>query len=260
MMLTKRLKLRTFSLFSPFQNIRRLSSISNRPFQIAIDGPAASGKSTTAKLVAEELKFTYLNTGNLYRTVTLKALEEDLWSKKNKYFDQELTELASKLDIRLDGNHVWLEGRDVSKEIRNVDVTSRVSEVAKVAGVRECLSKIQRELACRPLEKDFQALKGIVMEGRDIGSSVLPAADIKVFLDANVKSRALRRFKELKGEATLEEIETAIRLRDESDYRRAISPLVKPKDATIVDTSNLTIPEQVAIIVTLAKKRISNSD
>lgn len=178
-----------------------------------------------------------------------------MWAKQREDFDGALTLLASQLDIRLDGNQVWLEGRDVSEAIRTVDVTARVSEVAKVAGVRSCLSKMQREIACRPM----QSRQGVVMEGRDIGSSVLPTADVKVFLDADVESRALRRFKESRGEATLAEIRSAIQARDESDYRRPISPLVRAEDATVVDTSNLSIPQQVAVIVGLARKKMSHA-
>ncbi|KAI0243856.1 hypothetical protein L0F63_006676 [Massospora cicadina] len=238
-----------FSLAIPRSASRKISTLHTRPFQIAIDGPAASGKSTTAKLVAEELQFTYLNTGNLYRTVTLKALEVGALGE-TKPLEEPLTKLTEDLKICLEGNHVWLDGRDVTQEIRTPQITARVSEIAKVPGVRMNLLKIQRKIACE-LALEAKQPQGVVMEGRDIGSYVLP--------DADVNSRALRRFKELRGSATLEEIRLAIQARDESDYTRAISPLVKAKDAITIDTSDLTISEQVAAIVDLARKRIATA-
>ncbi|MFS0560257.1 (d)CMP kinase [Terribacillus sp. 179-K 1B1 HS] len=202
---------------------------------IAIDGPAAAGKSTVSKLVAKKLQFVYVDTGAMYRALTLTALEAgaDLES------EEALLTLLQGIDIVLmqhdDGQKVLVNSNDVTEAIRTNEVTNNVSVVAKHPLVREEMVRRQQKLA---------ADNGIVMDGRDIGTRVLPDADVKIFMIASVEERAERRYKEniAKGfEADLAQLKEEIRLRDKLDSEREASPLVKAEDAVEIDTTALSI-------------------
>lgn len=218
---------------------------------IAIDGPAGSGKSTTAKLVATKLNYTYIDTGAMYRAVTLFALRNDLMGKTN-----EIIEMANDLDIVLrfvDGEtKITVNGQDVSKEIRSFEVNSNVSEISTIEGVRKILVKKQQQMG-----KDG----GVVMEGRDITTVVYPNAEVKIFLTAGIDERAVRRAKEFleKGtEVPIEKVKENLKNRDFIDSNREASPLTKTHDSIEIDTSNTTIDEQVELILEEVKKVLSN--
>jgi cytidylate kinase len=215
---------------------------------VAIDGPAASGKSTTAKMAAEEVGYLYLDTGAMYRAVTLKAL------RLRAPVDDEisLARLAGEavIDFVAEGGavRVFLDGEDVTDAIRSPDVDAHVSLVSSFAGVRRELVAEQRRMA-----RDG----GIVCEGRDIGTVVLPDADLKFFIEATLDERARRRQKDLieKGTpVTLEQVEEHLDSRDRFDSEREESPLTRAPDAVLIDTTALTIPEQVALVVDRIRK------
>ena len=215
---------------------------------VAIDGPAGSGKSTTARLVARRLGYAYLDTGAMYRAMTLKALREGI----DVDDPERLARMARETDIAVrtdpSGTRVVLDGEDITDELRGSDVTRHASAVSAAAGVRERMVELQRQLGSRG---------GIVAEGRDIGSVVFPHAEVKVYLDAGLECRARRRKLELgeKGESIgLKQVEADIRARDEYDSSREHSPLVVPAGAIVVDTTDLTIDEQVERVVAEARK------
>ena len=215
---------------------------------IAIDGPAASGKSTTAKLVARALGYLHIDTGAMYRSVTLKVLRTGIDPKDRSAVVKAAQ--TSSIEIRpgSDGNVVLLDGEDVTTAIRHPDVTRSVSAVSSYQGVRDVMVEAQRRLASQG---------GAVLEGRDIGTVVLPGADLKVFMVADVHARAQRRLRDLadagiaaEEEALVDEIQE----RDRKDSTRTASPLRKADDAVEVDTSNLTIGQQVSVIVEKARE------
>lgn len=213
---------------------------------IAIDGPAAAGKSTVAKKVAKELNYIYIDTGAMYRAITLKAIEHKL----DLNDEQALYQLLVETDINLlhsEGTQiVTLDGRDVTEKIRNDQVTENVSVVSKHRLLREKMVADQRSLAEEA---------NVVMDGRDIGSHVIPDAEVKVFLVASVDERARRRHKEnqKKGsQVSLEQLKEEIEKRDRFDMEREISPLVKAEDAIELDTTSLSIDqvvEQILLII-----------
>jgi cytidylate kinase len=215
---------------------------------IAIDGPAGSGKSTTARLVAKKLGFVYLDTGAMYRAITFKALENGVdVNDKN-----ELEELAKNsvitFDIKDGINRIWLDGKDVTEKIREPQVDKNVSYVSMHKKVRKVLVEKQKKMG---KETD------LVAEGRDTTTVVFPHA-FKVYLDANLEERAKRRFLELKEKGiktTLEEQMAEISRRDKLDSEREASPLLQDKDAVVVDTSHLTIEQQVDRVIQLFKER-----
>lgn len=217
-------------------------------FVIAIDGPAGSGKSTTASLLAERLGLTYLDTGAMYRAVTHKALT----MKIDPEDGETVSRIAETLDLELKKVHgkpvLCLDGRSIEREIREPDVSRFVSPVSRHRGVRNAMVKIQRRTATKG---------GIVAEGRDTGSVVFPFAHVKVFLVAGIEARAARRVKQLKGmgiEQPVDEIRENIIKRDTIDSNREHSPLIRPPGSIVVDTSNITIGEQVAIVEAHARK------
>ncbi len=214
---------------------------------IAIDGPAASGKSTTARLVAGRLGYLHIDTGAMYRAITLKALQRKLDINNRGLIE----ELARGCEIHLenvDGAlRVFLDAADVTAAIRSREVTANVSTVSSYPGVREVMVRSQRKLAGQG---------GVVLEGRDIGTVVLPEADLKVFMVANVQERARRRRKDLMAtgiQANEEDLVSEIEARDRKDSTRATSPLRKADDAVELDTSDLTIDQQVEFIVDRAR-------
>ena len=199
---------------------------------IAIDGPAGSGKSTIAKLIAEDLGLVYLDTGAMYRLVTLKALNEGILGDFEK-----IKKMLNNLNIDIKENGFYLDNVDVSDEIRKPIVSENVSDIAAIREVREKMVDLQRK---------FSESKNVILDGRDIGTVVFPSADVKIFLVADAKERANRRYKELvkKGEnIKIEEIYENILKRDEIDSTRKESPLKKAKDAIEVDTTSKNIEE-----------------
>ena len=209
---------------------------------IAIDGPSASGKSTTEKGVAKKLGITHLDTGAMYRTVTWGLKKEAIHPSD----DKKVRDFLKDLEIYFDAsNHIWLNGEDVSIEIRTGDISSRVSAVSAIPEVREKMVKIQRQIAGK---------KDCVLEGRDIGTVVFPDAEYKFFLVAETEIRAKRRLLDLERigkSSTLAELIDDIERRDAIDSSRNHSPLLKAEDAIHIDTSHLTINEQINKIVNL---------
>ncbi len=221
---------------------------------IAIDGPAASGKSTTAKLVAQKLGYLHIDTGAMYRALTLKVIENNL----DLSDEVKIVALAQASNIRLEGGNsttrVLLDGVNITDKIRTPDVNKAVSTVSSYRGVRDMMVREQQRIS---------AEGGVVLEGRDIGTVVLPFADLKIFMVASVEERVRRRKKDLalSGiDADETELVKDIEARDRKDSTRDISPLKKASDAVELDTSDLTIDEQVDIIVALANKKISEKE
>ena len=214
---------------------------------VAIDGPSSAGKSTVAKGVAKELGFVYVDTGAMYRCVTLYALGKGVDCQN----DEEVCKLLPEVNIELCiGGKVLLNGKDVTFDIRTQPVVDNVSYIAANKGVRLFLVELQRAMA-----KDVS----IVMDGRDIGTYVLPNADVKIFQIADVKERAKRRYLEniSKGiECTLEAVKKDLERRDYIDSHRDFAPLSKAKDAIEVDTSFLTIEESIKTIVKIIKEKV----
>lgn len=210
---------------------------------IAIDGPAGAGKSTVALAVADSLGYRYLDTGSLYRAVALAALEENV--DPSDAFA--LSDLLGRSRLELEGGRVRLNGRDVTTDLRAEAVTRIVSVVSAHPEVRAGLLEVQRAAA---------DTTDVVMEGRDIGTTVLPHADLKIFLTATPTERARRRSLQLGLEEdapTVTAVEESLKTRDEADSRRVTSPLTQPVDAIVIDTSAMTLDEVVGTIVTLAR-------
>ena len=212
---------------------------------VSIDGPAGSGKSTTARLVAEQLGFLYIDTGAMYRAATLLVLSLGVLPQDEKA----VVEVVSKSKIKLVHSEeklkVLLNTKDVSKDIRLPKVTQFVSLISSYSGVREHLVALQREIAKN---------NNVVCEGRDIGTIVFSNADVKVYIDCSLEERAKRRLLDLKRtnvRTTLEEVKQDLELRDKLDSERKNSPLRIPNGAEIIDTTNLTIEEQVKRVLDL---------
>lgn len=206
---------------------------------IAIDGPAAAGKSTVAKIVAQKMKYKYIDTGAMYRAVTYYLLQHDV----DVHNEDEISTLLSSIQIEFkqeeNGQHIFLNGKDITDDIRTDNVTNNVSTVSSHAAVRKEMVRRQQE---------FVEERGIVMDGRDIGTHVIPDAEVKFYLVASVDERAERRFieNEKRGYKTdINQIKKEIRERDLQDMRREVSPLVKADDAIEIDTTSYSI-QQVA--------------
>lgn len=227
----------------------------DRGIRIAIDGPAGSGKGTAARLLAARLGYVHIDTGAMYRAITLKAMREGIGPGE----DEALADLAGRTELRFAGAEhgvdgapacrLFMDGEDVSGEIRGAAVTNMVSPVSAVPGVRRILVRLQQELA-----RDG----GVVMEGRDIGSTVLPDAELKIYLDADPEERARRRCLEesRKGlRPEKEEIRRQIERRDHLDSHRAVSPLRPAPGAIVIDTTQLSIDEVVDRLLALARER-----
>lgn len=213
---------------------------------VAIDGPAGAGKSTVSKLAAKAMDLLYIDTGAMYRAVAWKALQS-----QEEITDQVILRALQGIKIRLayhDGvTQVFVDGQDVTAEIRTPEVSRIVSQVAALGPVRERMVELQREMA---------AEGGVLMDGRDIGTHVLPQADVKIFLTASIEERAKRRCRELrqKGYAVeLSDIEKDIAARDHADSTRKISPLIQAEDAVLLDTTHLSIDEVVQKILEICR-------
>lgn len=213
---------------------------------VAIDGPAAAGKSTVAKMVAKKIGATYIDTGAMYRAVTYFALSQNIDPKDESAVVSLLPKLN--LDIKED-ERIFLNGTDVTKQIRSIEVNDNVSYVASYKDIRLALVDIQRKMS--------ESIS-VVMDGRDIGTYVLPNADIKIFQVASVGTRALRRYKEniSKGiQCELEDIEIGLKKRDHIDSTRTFAPLKPADDSIVLDTSNLSIKEAVDAVIEIIKKK-----
>lgn len=205
--------------------------------KIAIDGPAGSGKSSLAKEIAKRLGVLYVDTGAMYRAITLKLLKED---------ESSYEEILKNTKISFDGDKIFLDGRDVSKEIRENEISNKTSEMSKKKIIRDYLVKMQREIAS---DKD------VVMEGRDIGSVVLKDAEYKFFLTADVETRAMRRYKQIDDDkVSFEEILEDLKVRDYNDSHRANSPLTQTEDAILIDSTDLNAEETIEKIISYIKR------
>ncbi|WP_418661047.1 (d)CMP kinase [Bacteroides ilei] len=211
---------------------------------IAIDGFSSCGKSTMAKDLAKEIGYIYIDSGAMYRAVTLYCIEQDLFNADGSIKTEELRNrmeqihISFTLDPQTGRPRTQLNGRDVEGRIRSMEVSSHVSPVATLDFVRKALVRQQQEMGCK---------KGIVMDGRDIGTAVFPDAELKIFVTASAQIRAQRRYDELKAkgqEASFEEILKNVEERDRIDQNREVSPLRKADDAILLDNSNMTIQEQ----------------
>lgn len=204
---------------------------------IAIDGPAGSGKSTTARLLAKKLDFIYLDTGAMYRAVTLFFLDNKIDLTNSDEVSSALNKINLKIENRSSSFNVFVQNVNVNNLIRDELINKNVSNVSEIYSVRKKMVEIQRE---------FSSNKDIVIEGRDIGSHVFPNADYKFYIEADINVRASRRMKDLSNaNKSLDDMCKLLLERDKIDSNRNISPLIKPKDAYVVDTTSLSIEEQV---------------
>lgn len=215
--------------------------------QVAIDGPAGAGKSTIAKAAAKTLGYVYIDTGAMYRAVGLYVVRKGLDTKIKEDVISVLDEIEITISYDESGQQIFLNGENVSEDIRLPEISVAASDVAVIAEVRAKLLQMQRKLAS---END------VIMDGRDICSYVLPDADVKVFLTASLEARAERRYKQLleKGtECDLKQIKIDMEWRDKNDSQREVAPLKQADDATLLDTSNLTLEESINALVGLIK-------
>ncbi len=224
--------------------------INKKGIIIAIDGPAGAGKSTTAKLLAEKLNYKYIDTGAMYRAVTLYALRNSIEPEQK----EKLVDLVKEMNFRFEnnGSKLFVNSENVSEAIRNPEVSNRVSEFSKIAEVREILVQKQREIG---------AEGGIVMEGRDITTAVFPNAELKIFLTADLDIRAYRRLIELKNKGLnidLDDVRDNLETRDLIDTSREVNPLMITEDSIVIDTTRLTIEEQVDAIYNKAQEIIKS--
>jgi cytidylate kinase len=212
--------------------------------KIAIDGPAGAGKSTVAKKLAKLLNYTYIDTGAMYRAITYKAIQE----KVNLIEENKIADIAQSADIILEGEKIFLDGKDISEEIRKPGVSEKVSLVSKIPKVREILVQKQRKIA---------EGKNVVMDGRDIGTVVLPDAQFKFFLTASLEERAKRRYRELKTKnvnVSYYEVLKEIENRDTIDSQRDTSPLKIAEDSIVIDTTYLSEEEVVEKLYNIIKE------
>ncbi|WP_040951214.1 (d)CMP kinase [Gorillibacterium massiliense] len=218
-------------------------------FNIALDGPAGAGKSTVARLVAKELGFVYVDTGSMYRAVTWKIIQLGLRTDDTPAIVTAAQNLKLELKPGDNGQQVFVDGVDVTSLIRSAEINANVSQVSQIPEIRQRLTDIQKNLATG---------KGIVMDGRDIGTKVLPDAEVKVFLTASARRRAERRYKEAPDSAmTLDELEADITRRDRMDAERELSPLRKAEDAVRLDTTELALDEVVQAVLQLCRTKVN---
>ena len=214
-------------------------------FIVAVDGPSGTGKGTITKLVAEKFGFQYLDTGAMYRCVTLKLLNEKISIEDTEKIEKILKDIK----IELDGDKIYLDGEDVSKRIREEDVTNNVSQVSHIPIVRTSMVELQRRIS---------EGKDVILDGRDIGTNVFPNAEVKIYLDASTEERAKRRFKQNqeKGiDIPFEEVKKNIEFRDNNDKNSTVGALKKADDAVYIDTTKLSIKQVERKVVKVIKKK-----
>lgn len=224
--------------------------MNTKKIAIAIDGPAGAGKSSISKVVANELGYLYIDTGAMYRGVTWAVLDSNVDVNNQKDVEALLPSLDLTLEPTASACKVFVKGQDVTNLIRQQQINENVSTIASYKGVRKYLVERQQAMA---------AVGGVILDGRDIGSVVLPDAELKIYLTASVDARAKRRWLEVQGtsnEQPLEDIKKNVESRDEMDKKRDESPLVCVEDAIIVDSSNMTFDETVEHILHLVQERI----
>lgn len=217
---------------------------------VAVDGPAGAGKSSISKIVAKKLGYLYIDTGAMYRSVTWAVLHNHIDVNNQKAVEALLPELDLTMEASDDSCKIFIAGQDVTDFIRTPQVNNAVSIVASYKGVRQYLVERQRLMA---------EAGGVILDGRDIGSVVLPNAELKIYLTASVEARAMRRYLEVKGtvnEQTLEDIKDSVMQRDDMDKNRKESPLIRVEDAVLVDSSEMTFDETVEHILHLVQERI----
>ena len=217
---------------------------------VAVDGPAGAGKSSISKIVAKKLGYLYIDTGAMYRSVTWAVLHNHIDVNNQKAVEALLPELNLTMEASDDSCKVFIAGQDVTDFIRTPQVNNAVSIVASYKGVRQYLVERQRLMA---------EAGGVILDGRDIGSVVLPNAELKIYLTASVEARAMRRYLEVKGtvnEQPLEDIKDSVMQRDDMDKNRKESPLIQVEDAVLVDSSEMTFDETVEHILHLVQERI----
>lgn len=221
--------------------------VTMKKLSVAIDGPAGAGKSSASKIFAKQMGYTYLDTGAMYRALTYEARRLGLAS------DGDIIRMARNIKMTVapgeTGMQVFLDGRDVTGELRTPDVSSHVSYVSAIPEVREVMVDLQRKLS---------EAGGTVLDGRDIGTVVLPHADVKIFLTASPHTRAVRRYNEIRDKepgVTVEEIEEEIRKRDLLDSTRKVAPLRPAADAVLLDNSGLTLEETAAEIARICREK-----
>lgn len=221
-----------------------------KTIRIAIDGPSGAGKSTLAKRLAQELGIIYLDTGAMYRAVALKAIRLGLDTRDHESISRIIRDIDISVKYHDGAQRIYLDGEDVSAAIRTNEVSMGASNVSAFPEVREKLVALQQEIA---------RSNPVVMDGRDIGTKVLPDAGLKIFLTASVEERARRRYNELKEKGlldkTFDELVAEIEERDHNDSTRACSPLKKAEDAVVVDSTGKTVDELVSLIMDMARKR-----
>ena len=217
---------------------------------IAIDGPAGAGKSTVAQIVAQRLRYTYIDTGAMYRAVTWRAIQDGVDTNDQA----RIVQISEKINLALsytDGKTaVFVDGLNITDAIRTPEVTKLVSVVAQISGVRKAMTSLQRTMGNKG---------GVVMDGRDIGTHVLPNADVKIFLTASIEERARRRWLELKEKGydiDLEKLKHDIRCRDEMDCGRDFAPLIQAEDAILMDTTALSIEGAVQAILNVCEEKL----
>lgn len=217
---------------------------------VAIDGPAGAGKSTIARAAAKKLGFIYVDTGALYRAVGVYSLRNGLDTENPETVEGALPHIQVELQFQDGVQHVLLNGEDVSEEIRTPQASMAASAVSAVPAVRQFLFDLQREIAAK---------NDCIMDGRDIGTVVLPQAEVKIFLTASPETRAMRRFKELQEKGapdTYEAVLADLKQRDYNDSHRAVAPLKPAEDSVLVDTSALTLPQSVEKVIEVIKEKL----
>lgn len=217
---------------------------------VAVDGPAGSGKSTVAKLIAKNMNIVYIDTGAMYRTVGLYCIENNIDTENEKAVESVLDNIKMDIKANINGQTIFLNGEDVTLKVRTQEAGKAASHVAAILAVREKLVEIQRNMAQGT---------SVIMDGRDIGTNVLPNAEVKIFLNASVEERAIRRVGELRalGEnPDFDEVKEQIKKRDYNDINREHNPLRKADDAIEIDTTGMTINEVTEKISNIIKEKI----
>lgn len=222
--------------------------MSKKPFIITIDGPAGAGKGTISKLVSQNMGFHYLDSGAIYRVIAFEANQKGLATDQIS----QITELIDEINIQFIGDKIFLTDKDVSELIRAEDIGKFASEIAKNEEIRKNILEFQ---------KSFFKPPGLVADGRDMGTVIFPKAKVKIFLTASIQERANRRYKQLilkEKDVNLTDLFQRIKLRDESDKNRKISPLKAANDAYLVKTDNLSIKQSYEKVMEIIKSKINN--